>query len=315
MTEATVVIPAHNAALTIEKCVKSCINQTLKCRIIIVLNSWDSTIEKVLQIKQDFKNVDIQIKSPDRKIRPVEINWNKSIEFAETKYVKLLCADDYLHPNAIEDQVNFLSFNPQAVAVGSQCLLIDVEGEEIGKTTYLTGCLSERRSFSFRCLLAHPSTMYLRSAALSIGGYRSKFRWMHTDIAEDFDFWLRLRTHGQIFNMSQNLTYYRVHKQQISSRFTLAQIVGTAYIAAGNISEINGRGIDKIDFSEGDYLRGLAKFESVLNNSPFMLHRIISRLQIRSLLNMSVAGNRIEKIATRILVKGLNFLFRVHINN
>ena len=131
MTEATVVIPAHNAALTIEKCVKSCINQTLKCRIIIVLNSWDSTIEKVLQIKQDFKNVDIQIKSPDRKIRPVEINWNKSIEFAETKYVKLLCADDYLHPNAIEDQVNFLEANPECGFVGGFRRIVDKNGSTI----------------------------------------------------------------------------------------------------------------------------------------------------------------------------------------
>jgi glycosyltransferase involved in cell wall biosynthesis len=90
-------------------------------------------MEKVLQIKQDFKNVDIQIKSPERKILPVEVNWNKSIEFAETKYVKLLCADDYLHSNAIEDQVNFLETNPQCGFVGGYRTIVDKNGSTIIK--------------------------------------------------------------------------------------------------------------------------------------------------------------------------------------
>lgn len=311
-SEVSVLIPAHGNSPFIKFTLESIVNSTLQPGEVLIIDDGMNA-GAIVEIQAFSDRLPISIISNLGK--GLVDALNTGLRAAQFKYICRIDGDDLMSPSRIEDQVNFLSFNPQAVAVGSQCILIDAEGEEVGKTTYLTGCLSERQSFSFRCLLAHPSTMYLRSAALSIGGYRSKFRWMHTDIAEDFDFWLRLRTHGQIFNMTQNLTYYRVHKQQISSRFTLAQIVGTAYIAAGNISEINGRGIDKIDFSEGDYLRGLAKFESVLNNSPFMLHRIISRLQIRSLLNMSVAGNRIEKIASRILVKGLNFLFRVYINN
>jgi hypothetical protein len=203
--------------------------------------------------------------------------------------------------------------NPNVVAVGSQCILIDPQGNEIGKTFYPVNCVSQLESFSFRCLLAHPSTLYLRQAALSIGGYRRIFRWKQTDIAEDFDFWLRLRTQGDIFNLDEYLTYYRVHGNQISSRFISAQLVGTAYISAGNVFELSGVTISEIDFSEGSIPRDLARFNSVLKKSPFMIHRVVSGLQLKNLMQLDGSRMRFSGVSRNLLIKGLDFLFRSYI--
>jgi hypothetical protein len=77
--------------------------------------------------------------------------------------------------------------------------------------------------------------MYIRSSALDIGGYRSIFTWNGVDIAEDFDFWLRISKKGIISVSEEYLTEYRQHAGQLSSRHLAGQLIGTPYISAVNI--------------------------------------------------------------------------------
>ncbi len=65
--------------------------------------------------------------------------------------------------------------------------------------------------------------MVRRDAALLIGGYREQF-----DVAEDYDFWLRLSEVGDLANLPEFLYYWRVHtisKSALEGRALLEKYV------------------------------------------------------------------------------------------
>jgi glycosyltransferase involved in cell wall biosynthesis len=160
---------------------------------------------------------------------------NTGLNSITSKYVCRIDSDDVMHDQRIGSQLDRFKFNLNLVAVGSQCIYIDSESKIAGRSHYATGIINQLPTFKTNCLLAHPSTMYLREAALQVGGYRSLFTWNDTDIAEDFDFWLRLSTIGELEVIDENLTFYRQHKGQISSKFQIAQLVGTPYVSGVNM--------------------------------------------------------------------------------
>ena len=164
---------------------------------------------------------------------------NTGLNLAQFKFICRIDNDDLMMEKRIETQLKYLEKNTKAVAVGSQCIYIDSDGNETGLSSYFVGDISNSPKFSTQCLIAHPSSMYLRGAALSINGYRSIFNWNGTDIAEDFDFWLRLSRLGEIIVTNEFLTKYRQHPKQLSSLNSLGQSLGTPYISAVNKGELD----------------------------------------------------------------------------
>jgi glycosyltransferase involved in cell wall biosynthesis len=160
---------------------------------------------------------------------------NTGLNSITSKYVCRIDSDDVMHDQRIGSQLDRFKFNLNLVAVGSQCIYIDSESKITGRSHYATGIINQLPTFKTNCLLAHPSTMYLREAALQVGGYRSLFTWNDTDIAEDFDFWLRLSAIGELEVIDENLTFYRQHTSQLSSQFQIAQLIGTPYVSGVNM--------------------------------------------------------------------------------
>jgi glycosyltransferase involved in cell wall biosynthesis len=160
---------------------------------------------------------------------------NTGLEVAKSNYICRIDNDDLMVENRIEIQLAHLAANEDVVAVGSQCVYINEKSLITGTSSYPAGLINEESQFRTKCLIAHPSTMYLKDAALSIGGYRSIFRWNGIDIAEDFDFWLRLSRVGRIEIIDEFLTKYRQHNSQLSSSSAHGVLIGTPYVSAVNM--------------------------------------------------------------------------------
>jgi glycosyltransferase involved in cell wall biosynthesis len=182
---------------------------------------------------------------------------NTGLKHSKSKYICRIDNDDLMDRSRIEIQVRMLEENPQWVAVGTQCIYIDELGQIRGKSAYPVGDLRRNEKFRTRCLIAHPSSMFLKTAALSVGGYRSIFKWNGVDIAEDFDFWLRLSKLGNIEVIDEFLTFYRQHANQLSSKNSIGQFLGTPYIAALNLNQaLNPICLEftSTEFSQRNYL-------------------------------------------------------------
>ena len=91
-------------------------------------------------------------------------------------------------------------------------------------------------------MLAHPSVMIRKSALIEAGNYRSVLRNGHSDLAEDFELWLRLSKIGLIWNSEKPLTIYRLHENQISFKNRLHQDVATFILASSIKSKITLEG-------------------------------------------------------------------------
>lgn len=94
----SIIIPAYNAENTIEKCLNSLFNQTLKEIEIIVIN--DCSKDSTLKILKKYKN---KIKLIDNKenLGPAG-SRNKGLAVAQGKYIGFVDADDWVAPNMYE---------------------------------------------------------------------------------------------------------------------------------------------------------------------------------------------------------------------
>jgi glycosyltransferase involved in cell wall biosynthesis len=231
-SEVSVLIPAHGASPFIQYTLESILKNSVQPEEVLIIDDGLSK-EAVAQINLFSRLLPIWIIKNDGK--GLVDALNTGLRVAKSKYIARIDNDDLMAENRIKKQLAQFESDPNLVAVGSQCYYINDEGTQTGRSNYPIGTLNEVPEFKFKCLIAHPSTMYIRSSALDIGGYRSIFTWNGVDIAEDFDFWLRISKKGIISVSEELLTEYRQHADQLSSRHLAGQLVGTPYISAVNI--------------------------------------------------------------------------------
>jgi len=242
----SVLIPAHGPSPFIKFTLESILKNTIQPDEILIVDDGISK-EAIIHINLFSKSLPIVI-IPNVGKGLVDA-LNTGLRAAKGKYIARIDNDDLMAENRIERQLAQFESDPNLVAVGSQCNYINSDGIRTGRSSYPIGALNNLPDFKFKCLIAHPSTMYLRSSALNIGGYRSIFTWNGIDIAEDFDFWLRISKQGIISVSAELLTEYRQHSGQLSSRHLAGQQIGTPYISAVNI-EIKANPV-KIVFMNG----------------------------------------------------------------
>lgn len=103
----SVIIPAYNASLTIEKCIVSVLEQTYRPIELIVVNdgSKDNTLDILLKICKDKP----EIKLFDQENCGVSETRNRAIDESTGKYICFLDSDDTYAPEYIEKCVEKLS--------------------------------------------------------------------------------------------------------------------------------------------------------------------------------------------------------------
>jgi hypothetical protein len=132
-------------------------------------------------------------------------------------------ADDIADPERLRRQVEYLDRHPEAVAVGGQIELIDVEGRSLGRRAFPVTPVDCSTYLERGAPFCHPAVM-MRSDALRLaGGYRTAF-----EPAEDMDLWLRLVKIGELANLDVNVLRYRVHAASMTRTYAASQAAATA---------------------------------------------------------------------------------------
>jgi glycosyltransferase involved in cell wall biosynthesis len=128
----TVGIPSFNNEATIGETILSLRHQTFEDWRCVLAD--DSTLP--LTVDRAYEAIDGDERFTV--VRNVERlgaagNWNKVLSMAESRYFKLLCADDVLYSDALERHVNAFSRNRDAVLVTAKRDVIDSEGRILFK--------------------------------------------------------------------------------------------------------------------------------------------------------------------------------------
>ena len=113
---------------------------------------------------------------------------NTGLKLARGDYLARQDADDVSGPHRLASELNFLVLHPENDAVGTNAVLIDVDGNRIGDMKIDPELLGLSR----RNLLVHGSMLFRRRVFDLLGGYDERMR-----LSQDYELYLRmLRLHG-----------------------------------------------------------------------------------------------------------------------
>ncbi|MBX4905815.1 MULTISPECIES: glycosyltransferase family A protein [Rhizobium] len=216
-TLVSVVIPAFNASIYIERTLRSALRQTYTVLEIIVVNdgSTDDTAKLVAQIAMSDSRIRL-LSTPNRGVAAAR---NTGIEASSGRFVAFLDADDLWHRTKIEKQVNALNrLSSRWAAVYAQHCLINEDDEIIRPgTSHVARGYIYARHLSFKYVGNGSALLVRRNVALEIGGFDSSYAATGIGGCEDLDFELRLAARYCIEVVPEQLVGYRQHPGSMSS--------------------------------------------------------------------------------------------------
>ena len=209
-SQVTVLMPVHGFAPYLDQAIESVLRQTINELEILII--FDRPHIKTVNVLDEYQTRDDRIRSAFSTTPGISAALNFGLSLTSTDLVARLDCDDVMDESRLEKQLLIMR-NDRIVCVGSQLRIIDQDNREIRFTHYPTTPSSIKSSLRIRNVVAHPSVMYKKRAVDLAGGYRSEYNG-----AEDYDLWIRLSKIGQIVNMAEPLTNYRMHKNQYSRK-------------------------------------------------------------------------------------------------
>ncbi|MCL6520479.1 MAG: glycosyltransferase [Armatimonadetes bacterium] len=193
----SVLLPAFNAANTLNQAIESLIRQTFASFEVVAID--DGSADGTADILDRWAK-------QDARIRVIHIPHSGivnalNIGFAECKgkFIARMDADDVSHPDRLRLQIEFMQTHQNVSVCG--CLVRSFPRPKVKKgflryEEWLNSLISHEdisRDIFIESPLAHPSVMMRASDLRMLGGYRD-IGW-----PEDYDLWLRFYMAGKRF--------------------------------------------------------------------------------------------------------------------
>jgi glycosyltransferase involved in cell wall biosynthesis len=194
MPSVSVITPVYNAALLIERAIRSVMNQNgdFDTEIIIVDdNSTDNTLEVIERLACPA----VKILRQDSNHGPAAAR-NRGLAAATGDFMAFLDGDDFWEPDFLNKTTNFLQKHPEAVAVS----VMQHHKTFNGKDSIVPSQSSIHQPvllddfYDFWAKYTHVCTgsaLIRTSVAKATGGQREDFR-----VCEDLEFWALIATYG-----------------------------------------------------------------------------------------------------------------------
>lgn len=208
----SVCIPVYNCELYIGAAIESVLAQTCGDFELVILNNCST--DRTAEVIRSFR--DPRIRTIDNATNiGAEGNWNKALAEARGRYVKIVCADDLLHPSCLERQVAVLE-DPAYAGVVMVCCgreVIDARGKKLLSRSFArsSGRLAGQRAIrrTIRAggnLIGEPTAVLFRRSVLPrVGNFSIAIPYVI-----DLDFWCRMLLEGDLFFMHEELCAFRV---------------------------------------------------------------------------------------------------------
>ncbi len=217
----SVCVPAFRAEAFIGATIESVLAQTYQDWELIILdnNSPDRTGE----IARSYPDPRIRVEA-NRETLELADNWNAVTALASGRYLKLLCADDILHPDCLAEQVAVLEGDEEIAFVASKRDFIGPDGEVVLQSRGLDGLIGkwdpgvvvERVVRSGINPIGWPAAMLVRRSIFEeVGAFDT--RWLYPI---DLELSFRMLDRGSFFGLDRSLASFRISPTSASSTLT-----------------------------------------------------------------------------------------------
>lgn len=190
----SIVMPFCNAGATLPECMESIRAQSLAEFELIAVD--DGSHDDSAAIVRHFAAGDARI----RLIEPGKIGLVKALNLgvaaSRSSLIARMDADDIMHRERLEIQVNYLREHSDATVVGCQVELFPAHHIRTGYREYVrwqNACVTPtdiEENLYVESPFAHPSVVFHRDVFLRLNGYA------HGWFPEDYDLWLRMASAG-----------------------------------------------------------------------------------------------------------------------
>ncbi|WP_064485406.1 glycosyltransferase family 2 protein [Pseudonocardia sp. HH130629-09] len=221
MPSVSVCIPVHNGEAYLAETIRSVLEQTWRDFELVVLENGST--DASWEIATSLRDPRIRVER-NRQVLPQGDNWNRAVELCRAPLVKLVCADDLLHPRCLELQVPPMRDDPSLSVVASRRHMIDEQSRVIVPRRGLGGGLVGLHSGSevARRVIrngANPigepgNVLFRHEQFVTAGGWRPERRFIM-----DLDLWMRLLQYGDFLGVPETLAAFRIARGSVSSEF------------------------------------------------------------------------------------------------
>ena len=189
----TFVMPVYNAASTLRAAVGSVLAQTITdIELIAVFDpSTDGTDEVLAELARCDERIQILRNTGKKQL------WsalNVGLAAARGKFIARMDADDVALPDRLQQQMDFLSNNPDVAICGTAAEIIATDGRILGHFRPVQGAKRVAIAAEYAPPLFHPTWLMRREVVNILGGYREMA------YSEDYDFQLRALDAGLLLD-------------------------------------------------------------------------------------------------------------------
>ncbi len=216
----SVIIPAYNAEVFIERTLDSVLNQTYRDIEVLVVDdgSQDRTTEIVKRVAQSDCRV-ILLRQSNAGVAAAR---NLAIQKSKGKYIAPIDADDIWYPQNIEKQVQCMSQAESSVG------LVYSWSVDIDEKDSLTGAFraAKLEGQVYPTLLCHnflgnaSASMIRRTCLEKVGNYSCELKQQDAQGCEDWDLYLRIAEHYQFKVVPEFLIGYRKLLNSMSRNYS-----------------------------------------------------------------------------------------------
>jgi glycosyltransferase involved in cell wall biosynthesis len=122
ISEILVFVPTYNSEKYLSQCLDSVLQQTFQDWECII--SDDASTDKSVEIAREYEKIDSRFKVlTHEKNVGAATNWNRAKENNNSFATKILCADDYLLKDALQEQLDILQRNQTAIVFSERYIV------------------------------------------------------------------------------------------------------------------------------------------------------------------------------------------------
>jgi glycosyltransferase involved in cell wall biosynthesis len=214
----SVCIPVYRGEQFLAETIRSVLDQTYRDFELVVLDN--ASPDDSGRIARSFGDPRIRVET-NLTTLPQPENWREAVRLCGAPLIKLVCADDLLHPRCLEYQVGPMEADPGLAVVAARRHMIDERSRVLVPRRGLTGLTGVRSSVEVARHVvrsgANPigepgGVLFRRAHYFAVGGWRPDHRFVM-----DLDLWIRLLQHGEFLGLPETLAAFRIGQDSLSA--------------------------------------------------------------------------------------------------
>ncbi len=207
----SVCIPVYNGERFLAETIRSVLDQTYADFELVLLDN--ASTDHTAEIAASFADPRIRIERNPTTV-PMTVNYNKVVEHCRAPLLKLVCADDLVHPRCLELQAIPMQKNPRVALVAGRRHMIDESGRVIAPRRGMAGLTGVHSGSEVvrRVVrnggnpIGEPAgAMFRRDDFDAVGGWQGGNPYLL-----DLDLWIRLLARGDFLGLRDTLAAFRI---------------------------------------------------------------------------------------------------------